>query len=154
VVLADSPAGPAVNIRAYNHLLGECGVSLVATPDLVTAYERGFPASLDGAPFLLPAENTLLRRSLEQWFEAHGIRPRVRGEFADSALLKAFGRCGAGIFAVRDAVLRETADCYKVRVLGPVDSVRERFYAISLQRKIKHPAVAAITQSAREKLFA
>jgi LysR family transcriptional activator of nhaA len=153
VVLTDIPISPGSKIRAFSHLLGECGVSLLGTPALVAAHARGFPRSLDGAPFLLPAENTALRRSLEQWFDAEGIRPRVCGEIADPALLKVFGQSGAGIFAVRSAVEQETQRQYKVRLLGRITTIRERFYAISLERKLKHPAVAAITEAARQKLF-
>jgi len=154
VVLADAPVAPGAKIRAFSHLLGECGVSFFARPKLVAAYRRGFPRSLDGAPFLLPAENTALRRSLDQWFDAQGIRPLIRGEFADPALIKVFGQYGAGILAVRMAVERETREHYKVQLLGRVEAIRERFYAISLERKLKHPAVVAITAAAREKLFA
>jgi LysR family transcriptional activator of nhaA len=121
---------------------------------LAAAYRRGFPRSLNGAPFLLPAENTALRRSLEQWFDAEGIRPLVRGEFADPALLKEFGRAGAGVFAVRTAVERETRRQFDVRLVGRIESIRERFYAVCVERKLKHPAVVAITEAAREKLFA
>jgi LysR family transcriptional activator of nhaA len=153
VVLSDAPASPGIKVQAFNHLLGECGVSFVGTSKLVAAYRRGFPQSLDKAPFLLPPENTWLRRSLEQWFEAVGIRPLPRGEFSDPALLKVFGEHGAGIFAVRTSVEQETQRRYKVHVLGRVESIRQRFYAISLERKLKHPAVIAITAAAREKLF-
>ena len=153
VVLADAPISPALKVRAFNHLLGECGISFFGTPGLVAAHRRGFPRSLDGAPVLLPAENTVLRRSLEQWFEAEGIRPVVRGEFADPTLLKVFAQNGAGLFAVRSAVERETRQQFRVRLLGRVESIRERFYAISLERKLKHPAVIAITEAARGKLF-
>jgi LysR family transcriptional activator of nhaA len=103
---------------------------------------------------LLPAENTVLRRGLEQWFDAEGIQPVVRGEFADPGLIKVFGQKGVGMFAVRRTVERETQRQYRVRLVGRVDSIRERFYAISLERKLKHPAVVAITASAREQLFA
>jgi LysR family transcriptional activator of nhaA len=154
VVLADAPVSPTTKVRAFNHLLGECGVSIMGTPRLAATYRRGFPRSLEGAPFLLPAENTALRRSLEQWFEAGGIRPLVRGEIADPGLLKVFGQHGAGLFVVRAAVERETQHHYKVRLVGRVESIRERFYAISVERKLKHPAVVAITAAAREKLFA
>lgn len=154
VVLADAPVGPFVKIQAYNHLLGECGVSFVGAAKLAKGRRRGFPVSLDGAPFLMPADNTMLRKSLEQWFEAENIRPLVRGVFADPALLKVFGENGAGIFAVRTAVERETIRKYNVRLLGRITSIRERFYAISLERKLKHPAVVAITEAARGKLFA
>jgi LysR family transcriptional activator of nhaA len=154
VVLADAPLSPTAKVRAFNHLLGESGLSFMATPRLAAAFRRGFPRSLSGAPFLLPAENTVLCRSLEQWFAAEGIHPLVRGEFADPGLLKVFGQNGAGIFAVRTAVERATQRQYGVRLVGRVESIRERFYAISLERKLKHPAVVAITAAAREKLFA
>lgn len=153
VVLADAPVGPYVKIQAFNHLLGECGVSFVGSAKLVRGRRRNFPLSLDGAPFLMPGDNTLLRRSLEQWLEAQNIRPLVRGVFADPALLKVFGENGTGIFAVRTAVERETIRKYNVRLLGRITSIRERFYAISLERKLKHPAVVAITEAARDKLF-
>jgi LysR family transcriptional activator of nhaA len=153
VVLADAPVAPGTKIRAFSHLLGECGVGFFGTAKLVAAYRRGFPRSLDGAPFLLPPDNTVLRRSLEQWFDAEGIRPLVRGEFAEPALLKVFGQNGAGVFAVRSAVEAETQRQHKVRLLGRVESIRERFYAISLERKLKHPAVVAMIEAARQQLF-
>ncbi len=154
VVLVDAPVGPYVKLRAFNHLLGECGVSLVATEKLAAAYRRDFPLSLDGAPFLLPPPNSVLRRSLDQWFAAVGIHPHVRAEFGDPELLKTFGEKGVGIFAVRAAVERETLRHYKVKLIGRVESIREQFYAITLDRKLKHPAVVAITEAARGKLFA
>jgi LysR family transcriptional activator of nhaA len=154
VVLADAPVHPTTKIRAFSHPLGECGVSLWGTAKLATACRSGFPRSLDGAPFLLPFPNTALRRSLDQWFDAEGIRPRVCGEFADPGLLKEFGRAGVGIFAVRTAVENETKQQYGVRLVGRVPSIRERFYAISVERKLKHPAVVAITETARRRLFA
>ena len=154
VVLADAPVSPSTRVRVFNHLLGESGLSFMAAPTLAATYRRGFPLSLNGAPFLLPAENTVLRRSLEQWFAAEGIHPRVRGEFADPGLLKVFGQNGAGLMAVRTAVEGETQRQYEVRLVGRVESIRERFYAISPERKLKHPAVVAITAAAREKLFA
>jgi LysR family transcriptional regulator, transcriptional activator of nhaA len=154
VVLVDSPVTPFVKVRAYNHLLGECGVSFVATAKLAAAHRSNFPHSLDGAPFLLPPQNAVLRRSLDQWFATEGIRPEVRGEFTDPALLKVFGEKGVGIFAVRTAVERETLRQYNVKLLGRIETLRERFYAISLERQLKHPAVVAITEAARGKLFA
>jgi LysR family transcriptional activator of nhaA len=154
VVLADAPVNPSTKVRAFNHLLGECGLSFMGAPDLVAAHRRGFPKSLDGAPMLLPAADTVLRRSLEQWFADQGVRPRVCGEFSDPGLLKVFGQNGAGLFPVRTAVEEETKQQYTVRLLGRVDSIRERFYVISVERKLRHPAVVAMTAAARERLFA
>ncbi|MCP4591359.1 MAG: transcriptional activator NhaR [bacterium] len=153
LILSDSPIGPDVRVRAFNHLLGECGITIFGSEELATAHRRRFPRSLDGAPFLMPAGNTTLRRSLDFWFDSEDIRPSVVGEFDDSALLKVFGQAGAGMFAAPDVIEKEIRRQYDVRVVGRVESVRERFYAISVERKVKHPAVAAIAHAAREKLF-
>jgi len=149
LVLTDAPLPQTVKAKVYTHLLGECGVSIVGVPKLVEAYTSGFPKSLDGAPFLLPTEGAALRRSLDQWFEEHGIRPVIRGEFEDSALLKTFGRSGEGVFAIPAAVEEDIRDHYGVRVIGIAKGLRERFYAISVERKLKHPAVVAISETAR-----
>lgn len=153
VVLTDRVAPPGVSVRAFNHLLGDCGVTLLAAPARALKLKRGFPQSLDGAPFLLPGETSTLRRALEQWFERLRIRPRVIGEFDDSTLIEVFGQAGRGIFATPSIV--ETSVCrqYGVRVVGRLDRVRERFYAVSAERRSKHPAVIAITESARRELF-
>jgi len=153
VILTDAPISPLVRVRAFNHLLGSCGVSLFGTSSVAAKYRRNFPASLDGAPFLLPVESATLRRSLEQWFEAQKIRPLVVGEFQDSALLKAFGQAGAGVFAAPTVIEKEIRRQYGVSVLGRTDSVIECFYAISVERKLKHPAVVAISEAARHELF-
>ncbi len=152
IVIADAPVGPSARIRAFSHLLAECGVVFCAAPKLATAHRRGFPNSLDGAPLLLPAEGSTLRRSLDQWFGLHAIQPRVVGEFDDSALLKVFGQAGHGIFPVPAMIADEVQRQYQVRRVGRVDRVRERFYAISVERKLKHPAVIAISEAARRKL--
>jgi len=154
VVLTDAPLSPTTKIRAFNHLLGECGVSIMGAAKLAATYRRGFPKSLDRAPFLLPAENTALRRSLEQWFDSLQIKPEVRGEFDDTALLKIFGQHAAGLFAVRSVLERDTRRLYQARLVGRVESIRERCYAISAEKKLKHPAVVAITQGARSTMFA
>lgn len=153
IVLCDAPVSPTVKVRAFHHLLGECGVSVMGTATLARSLRRGFPRSLDGAPFLLPTDNTTLRRSLEQWFGAHGIRPAVRAEFEDSALLKVFGQAGIGLFVVPTVVEDEVSKQYGARLVGRLPEVRERFYAISVERKLKHPAVVAISDSARQQLF-
>lgn len=153
-ILLDSPASPTVKVRVFNHVLGECGVSFCASPKLAATHRRKFPHSLNGAPFLLPLHDTSLRRSLERWLEETGIRLNLQGEFADSSLLKSFGQAGAGIFAVPTAIETEVCRQYRVKVLGRVDSIRERFYLISVERKLKQPVVAAIAELARTKLFA
>jgi LysR family transcriptional activator of nhaA len=149
VVLADAPAPPAVKVRAYSHLLGECGVSVFGTERMAAAHRRGFPRSLDGAPFLLPSEDSALRLSLEEWFQKQRVRPRVVGTFEDSALLDAFGQAGAGLFAMPSAIEAEVRRQYRVRVIGRLDSVRQRFYAITVERKLRNPAVIAISERAR-----
>ena len=153
IVLADAPIDPSIRIRAFNHLLGECGIVFFGTAKLAAAHRRNFPESLDGAPVILPTENTTLRRSLDQWFAARGIRPRVVGEFEDSALLMVFGQVGMGLFPASSVIADEVQRQYQVRPVGRLDEVRERFYAISVERKLKHPAVIAISEEARQKLF-
>jgi LysR family transcriptional regulator, transcriptional activator of nhaA len=153
LVLTDSPLPPTVNVRAYNHLLGECGVTVFGTAARIEALEGEFPASLDGAPFLLPTANTTMRRSLDQWFEATGIRPMIAAEIEDSAVLKAFGEAGVGLFAAPTTMEAEIRRMYRVRALGRIDAIRERFYAISVERRLKHPAVVAISEAARGQLF-
>jgi LysR family transcriptional activator of nhaA len=153
LVISDAPIDPQVRVRGFSHPLGECGVSFFAAPKLAAKHRRGFPSSLEGAPMLLPSEDSALRRALDQWFEKKDIHPHVTGEFADSALLKVFGQAGRGLFVGPTAIEREITRQYGVRVVGRSDELRERFYAISVERRIKHPAVAAITRRAREELF-
>jgi LysR family transcriptional regulator, transcriptional activator of nhaA len=153
VVLADAPAPPAVKVRAYSHVLGECAVSVFGTERVAAAHRGGFPRSLDNAPFLLPSEDSALRLSLEEWFQKHRIRPRVVGTFEDTALLDAFGQAGAGLFAMPAAVEAEVRRQYRVQVVGRLGSVRQRYYAITVERKLQNPAVIAIFERARA-LFA
>ncbi len=153
LVLADAPLSPGVRVRAYNHFLGECGITFFATRELSEAKRRSFPRSLDGAPMLLPTENTLLRSSLDHWFEKEGIHPNVVAEFEDSALMKVFGEYGAGIFPAPSIVEKEIRETYGSRVVGRTDEVKERFYAITVERRIKHPAAVAISEFARGQLF-
>ncbi len=153
LLLSDSPVSPAVHVRAFNHLLGECGLTFFATSDLATKYRRRFPASLDQAPLLVPTERTAVRRELDQWFYQHDLRPRIVGEFEDTALMKVFGQDGMGLFPAPSVIEKEVCRQYSVKVVGRIDDVRERFYAISVERRLKHPAVVAVCESAREKLF-
>ncbi len=148
VVLADAPAPEQVKVKAFSHLLRECGVTFLAAPRLAHL-RRGFPASLAGAPVLLPSLGTALRRSLDAWFEARAVRPVVAGEFDDSALLKAFGARGLGVFAAPTIVEREIRAQWGVTAIGRTDDVRERFYAISVERRLRHPGAVAIAEAAR-----
>ena len=154
IVLADSPLTPHINVRAFNHLLGQCNVSVLGTATLTKKFKRGFPDSLTGAPMLLPTQNTTLRRTLEQWFDKRDIRPDVKHEFEDSAVLKVFGQAGEGLIVVPTAVADEVCRQYSLKRLGIVDEISERFYAISVERRLKHPAVVAISEAARSSLFA
>ena len=153
IVLTDSPVPRGLNIKAYNHFLGECGVTFLAVRKLAKPLRHGFPKSLDRAPMLLPLEMTTLRQSLERWFESLNIKPMIAGEFEDSALLKEFGLDGYGIFAAPSVVEKQVQSQYNVEVVGRTDAVIERFYAISFERIIKHPAVTAISDVARHNLF-
>jgi LysR family transcriptional activator of nhaA len=153
LVLSDAPVPTSVRVKAFSHLLGECGVTVFAAPSRAAALRRRFPQSLGGAPFLMPAEGTALRRGLDGWLGSLDLRVSVVGEFDDSALMKTFGQAGIGAFAAPSAIEREVQSQYGVRVVGRVEAVRERFYAISVERRIKHPAVAAISEQARTRLF-
>jgi len=153
VVLSDTPADPGVAVRVFNHLLGECDVVLVAAPALAERYRRGFPRSLAGAPLLVPGTGTSLRRGLEQWLTSLDLHPRVVGEFEDSALMQAFGREGVGIFPVPSVIERDVCRQSGVHVVGRLPEVRERFHAITAERRLKHPAVVAISSAARNELF-
>jgi LysR family transcriptional regulator, transcriptional activator of nhaA len=153
VVIADGPAGPGIPIRAFSHLLGECGTTFFAAARLAASTRRKFPRSLDGSPFLLPGAPSAVRRALEQWFNSQDIHPRVVAEFDDSALAKDFGREGMGIFAAPTVIETEVRQQYRVRIVGRSEAVRQQFYAISVERKIRHPAVAAVCEAARKDLF-
>jgi LysR family transcriptional regulator, transcriptional activator of nhaA len=153
VVLTDAPMGPGVRVRAHDHLLGECAVSVFGTERLAGLHRRGFPRSLDGAPFLLPRPHSALRLALDAWFEREKVRPHIVGEFDDSALITALGQAGVGLFPAPSPLAREVCRQYGVRSLGMLESVRQRFYAITVDRKLKHPAVIAICEAARRELF-
>jgi LysR family transcriptional activator of nhaA len=153
LVISDAPVGAGAKGRAYSHLLGETPVAFFGSAALASAHRRGFPRSLDGAPVLLPTEGSSLRRSLDQWLDAEGLRPRVVGEIEDSALLKVFGQAGVGLFPAPVAIEAEVRAQFGVKLVGRVDAVKERFYALSAERKLKHPAVLAISEAARRRLF-
>lgn len=153
MLLADTPISPSSNVRVFNHLLGECGVSFFAAGDLALQLQVDFPRSLAGAPMLLPATNTALRGALMQWLDQQGIRPRIVGEFEDSALMTAFGQAGVGVFIAPSVIEADLLRTGELAVIGRSERVRERFYAISAERRLRHPAVVAVSQAARVALF-
>jgi LysR family transcriptional activator of nhaA len=153
VVLSDGPPGPGVAVRAFSHFLGECATTFLATANLAAPLRRKFPRSLDGVPFLLPGSPSAVRRALEQWFEGQDIRPSIVAECDDSALAKEFGEQGMGVFAIPSVIEKEVLDHYKVRVVGRSTAVRQQFFALSVERRIKHPAVVAICEAARHDIF-
>lgn len=153
IVIADAPVPTGSSVKAFNHLLGETGITFFGARALAKSLKRTFPASLDGAPMVLPLESSTLRRALNQWFERHGIKPRVVAEFEDSALLKVFGADGLGVFTGPSVVEKAVCRQYDVAVIGRTRDVKERFYAVSVERRLKHPAVVAISDVARQELF-
>lgn len=153
IVLADEPASSSHQGRVFNHLLGESGMTFCAEKKLAAQLKRGFPKSLDRAPALLPAETTALRRSLEKWFQSISVHPRVVADFDDAALMKVVAADGKGFVAVPTVVAEEATARYGLHVIGATDRCRDRVYAITAERRISHPAVTVITESARE-LFA
>jgi LysR family transcriptional activator of nhaA len=153
VLLTDTPVGAGFKVRAHSHLLGESGMSFLGVPALVKALRRGFPGSLSDAPILLPTENMAVRRGLDEWFESNAIRPRTVGEFEDHALLQEFAVSGHGIMAAPAVVERPLRRTYRLELLGRVTEVRAQFYAVSLERRIKNPAVAVMCDSARAEVF-
>ena len=152
VVLTDRPVSTTGSLRVFSHPLGEGQIMLFGVPRLAERYLPDFPASLDGAPLLLPTRNNALRGRLDQWFEMQGVRPDVVGEFEDSALLKTFGRTGLGLFPAPSALVVDIEAQFNAVPIGEISEVREQFFAISTELKIKHPAVEAILASARKAL--
>jgi LysR family transcriptional activator of nhaA len=153
LVLSDRPVPTGLNVKAYNHPLGSSPVAMFAGKKLVTKYRKGFPESLQDAPLLMPVNTSALRRGLDEWLDRHGVTPNVVAEFDDSALMKAFGEAGTGIFPAPLAIEAEVEHMYHARSIGTVDGLKESYFAISPERKIKHPAVLQITAAAREGLF-
>jgi LysR family transcriptional activator of nhaA len=153
LVISDSPMPSHLDIKGYSQKLGECGISFFATPALAAQYGRDFPRSLHGAPLLIPGPETVVRSRLQRWFAEQQIQPRIVGEFDDSALMQAFGQSGSGIFIGPSVIADEVKRQYDVELIGQTDAVTESFYAISVERKVKHPGIVAITEGARRELF-
>jgi LysR family transcriptional activator of nhaA len=149
VVLTDRPLDPSLGVKAYSHLLWESEVHVVGSKELVKSLKGDFPYSLQQAPFLMPTTDTVLRRHLDKWFMERGIALSIRGEFADSAMLEVAGRAGDGFLAVPGVVVRDLRDSFGMISLGKLAGIRETFYAISLERKLKHPGVVSIVEGAK-----
>ncbi len=153
VILSDAPLSSGMPVKAFSHLLGECGMTIFGTTKLERKYRKSFPDSLNGAPLLLPGPHSLPRRMLDQWLDDREIRPVVAGEFQDTALMKVFGQEGIGLFPAPTAIEVEVCRQYSVKVVGRIEQVRERYYAISVERRLKNPAVLAISQGAKSSVF-
>ena len=150
LVLADTPMPSGINVTGFNHHLGDCGITFFASRKLAARLVGAFPQCLSGMPMLLPGETTVVRNRLLKWFDQQRIHPYVAGEFDDSALMKVFGRAGTGVFIAPTPIAAEIADQYEAVIIGEADEVKDNFYAISVERRISHPAVAAITEAARK----
>lgn len=153
LVISDSPMPTHLDIKGYSQKLGECGISFFATRALAERYGDNFPYGLQGAPLLIPGAETVVRSRLLRWFAEQQIQPRIIGEFDDSALMQAFGQSGSGVFIAPSVIAEEVTRQYGVELIGQTDAVSESFYAISVERKVKHPGIVAITEGARRELF-
>lgn len=153
LVIADVPMTPSLRVRAFNHVLGETSVSIFGAAELARTVRRGFPRSLHGAPMLLQTTNTAVRQSLDQWFDVHAIEPQIVGEVEDMAMLQTLGGHGLGLFAAPTVVRTEICRRYHVACVGELEKVREKFFAISVERRITHPAVRVIADQAKRRLF-
>ncbi len=148
VVLTDRPAPVGGNLKVFNTRLGDFATALFATPELAERYGPDFPASLHGAPLLLPTRHNALRGRIDRWLEQTGVRPKIVGEFEDSALLNTFARGGLGIFPAPLALASQVAEQLNARPLGAMTGVSEHIYAISNERRIRHPAIEVLCASA------
>ena len=154
MVLADRPMPPGTEIKGYSHPLGESAVAFMAAPVLAAKLKGSFPENLEGQPLLLPGKDSALHTALPRWLERQGIWMRIVGEFDDSALMKAFGEGGAGIFPAASASLPDIVAHYEVEQIGVIEDIHERYFLISPERRLKHPAARAVSDHARTGLFA
>lgn len=154
MVLADRPMPPGTDIKGYSHPLGDSGVAFMASPTLAGKLKGEFPKCLEGEPLLLPGKDSALHGALPRWLERQGVRMRIVGEFDDSALMKAFGEGGAGVFVAATASLPDIMAHYKVEQVGSTEEIRERYFLISPERHLTHPAARAVSEHARAGLLA
>ncbi len=148
LIISDRPLPPGSAVRAYNHVLGESGLTFYAEKSRAKSLRSNFPQSVDGEPILLPCDKSSLKVTLSSWFEQLGINPTVVAEFDDSALMKFFGQSGYGVFCTPTTIEQHVLKQYKVDVIGRTEDVQERFYAISPERKLKHPSVKKVMDAA------
>ncbi len=148
LILTDTALDPLYKVQAYSHRLSESDVVIVGSKALARKYKKGFPASLDRAPFLLPTTSSVLRRVMDQWFNDLNLTPVVKGEFADSAMLKIAGRHGVGLFAIPTSILEDVTAIYDLREVGIALGIKEQSYAVTVEKKLKHPAVVEILEHA------
>lgn len=153
MVLADRPLPPGMDVKGYSHRLGECGVTFLATPALAARLEGKFPQLLNGAPLLIPGEDSAVHAPLLRWLRGLDIHPRIVGEFDDGALMKSFGQAGAGVFPVPTAIAAELAAQHGLVPLGNSEAVKDRFFIITVERKLSHPAALAVSEAAHKGLF-
>ncbi len=153
LVIADRPLPTELGVKGYSHVLGQCGVVFHGVPALAVRYRDNFPQSLNGAPLLIPGAGTAIRGPLGRWFSERGVHPRTVGEFDDTALMKAFGQAGAGLFPIPAVISAEIQRQYGTEVVGQADEVVVKYYAISVERRLTHPAVVAISEAAKQGLF-
>jgi LysR family transcriptional activator of nhaA len=153
VIIADRPMSPGSNVRAYNHLLGECGLTVFATSSLARQHKGQFPQKLDQAPFLIPGEDVAIQAGLLRWFEEHQLRPTIVGEFDDGALMKAFGSAGAGFFVAPTAMQKDICLQHSVVAVGDIPTVVEQIYVITTERRLSDPAIIAMSQTAKNDIF-
>lgn len=154
LVLSDAPIPPSVSVNAFSHQLGASGQTFFAAPALAARFKQGFPQCLEGAPILMPGQDSATGQKLQSWFQARTLHPHVVGEFDDSALAMEFGRRGAGLFLAPTVLADEIAHQFGVTAIGQADGITVEYFAISVERRITHPCVVAITRSARQALFA
>ncbi|MBJ7556628.1 transcriptional activator NhaR [Marinomonas spartinae] len=150
LIIADGQIPTQLGVRGFNHFLGECGTSFMASPTLVDTFQTTFPECLAGAPFLIPSDQSLIQIQLLQWLEKHNIHPKITGEFDDRALMKTFGQAGVGVFIVPSAIAEEVAEQFKVEIIGNTEEIREQFYAISTDQRLSNPAFIAINDAAKD----
>lgn len=153
MIIADRPMPSHLNVKGFNHLLGESGLTLFGAATVCDNLKGDFPECLDQAPFLMPGDDAAIRPKLQEWLDNRNLRPIIRGEFDDSALMKSFAQAGAGLFAAPSTNAVHICDQYTVNIIGHIPAVTEQLYLISNERRIRHPAIVAISEMGRHDLF-